>query len=58
MSPAVIELRRYRLHPGRRDELVALFERECVETREAEGIDLIGQFIDLDDPDRFVWLRP
>ena len=57
MNPAVIELRQYTLHPGRRDELITLFEREFVETQEAEGIDLIGQFIDLDDPDRFVWLR-
>ena len=57
MSPAIIELRQYTLHPGRRDKLIALFEREFVETQEAEGIDLIGQFVDLDDPDRFVWLR-
>ena len=57
MSSAVIELRQYKLHPGRRDELIALFEREFVETREADGIDLIGQFVALDDPDRFVLLR-
>lgn len=57
MIPAVIELRQYTLHPGRRDDLVTLFEREFVETQEAEGIHLIGQFLDLDDPDRFVWLR-
>jgi quinol monooxygenase YgiN len=57
MSPAVIELRQYTLHPGRRDELIALFEREFVESQEAAGMALIGQFRDLDDPDRFVWLR-
>jgi quinol monooxygenase YgiN len=53
----VVELRQYTLKPGRRDELIALFEREFVESQEAEGIDLIGTFRDLDDPDRFVWLR-
>lgn len=53
----VIELRQYTLRPGRRDELIALFEREFVESQEAAGITLIGQFRDLDDPDRFVWLR-
>lgn len=57
MTPAVIELRQYTLHPGRRDDLIALFEREFVETQEAAGMILIGQFRDLDDPDRFVWLR-
>ncbi len=55
--PAVIELRRYTLRPGRRDELVDLFDREFVETQEAAGMVVLGQFRDLDDPDRFVWLR-
>lgn len=57
MTPAVIELRQYTLKPGRRDALIDLFERAFVETQEAVGIRLIGQFRDLDDPDRFVWLR-
>ena len=60
-SPApnstVVELRQYTLHPGRRDTLIALFEREFVESLEAAGITLIGLFRDLDDPNRFVWLR-
>lgn len=53
----VIELRRYRLHPGRRETLIDLFDREFVETQEAAGMDVLGQFRDLDDPDSFVWLR-
>lgn len=53
----VVELRQYRLHPGRREELIGLFDREFVETQEAAGMSVIGQFRDLDDPDRFVWLR-
>jgi hypothetical protein len=53
----VVELRQYTLHPGRRDTLIELFDREFVETQEAVGIRVIGQFRDLDDPDRFVWLR-
>jgi hypothetical protein len=28
----ITELRRYTLHPGRRDELIELFDREFVET--------------------------
>src|SRR5215470_13087736 len=54
---AVLELRRYALHPGRRDELIELFEREFIETQEAVGIQVIGQFYDLDNPNQFVWLR-
>jgi hypothetical protein len=53
----IVELRMYSLHPGRRDELIRLVEREFVESHEAVGIQLIGQFYDLDDPNRFVWLR-
>lgn len=53
----VIELRQYTLHPGQRDTLIALFEREFVETQEACGMTPLGQFRDLDAQDRFVWLR-
>jgi len=53
----VVELRQYTLHPGQRDVLIDLFDREFVETQEAEGMRVIGQFRDLDNPDRFVWLR-
>jgi hypothetical protein len=53
----IVELRQYTLHPGKRNILIELFEREFIETQEAAGMTLIGQFRDLDDPDRFVWLR-
>lgn len=56
-TPDLIELRRYRLHPGQREALVALFEREFIETQEACGLQVLGQFRDLDDADRFTWLR-
>jgi hypothetical protein len=45
------------LHPGKRDVLIDLFDREFVETQEAVGMKIIGQFRDLDDRNRFVWLR-
>lgn len=54
---AVVELRQYTLQPGRREELIELFEREFIEPQEAVGMHVIGQFRDLDAPDRFVWLR-
>lgn len=53
----IVELRQYTLHPGQRDTLIALFDREFVESQEAVGVKVIGQFRDLDDPNRFVWLR-
>ena len=53
----IVELRQYTLHPGTRDILVELFDREFIETQEALGMKVIGQFRPLDDPDRFIWLR-
>jgi len=37
--------------------LIDLFDREFIESQEALGITVIGQFRDLDRPDHFVWLR-
>jgi NIPSNAP len=53
----VAELRQYTLRPGQRDVLIDLFDRELVESQEAAGMVIVGQFRDLDDPDRFVWIR-
>jgi hypothetical protein len=53
----VVELRQYTLVPNGREALIALFEREFIETQEATGMTVIGQFRDLNNPDRFVWLR-
>jgi len=53
----IIELRQYTLHPGKRDVLIDLFDREFVESQEALGMKIIGQFRDLDNSNRFVWLR-
>jgi hypothetical protein len=53
----IVELRHYTMQPGRRDELIELFEREFIDTQEAAGMRVIGHFRDLDDPDAFTWLR-
>ncbi len=53
----IVELRQYTLHRGKRDVLIDLFDREFVESQEALGMRIIGQFRDLDNENRFVWLR-
>jgi len=53
----IYELRQYTLHPGRRETLIALFEREFLTGQHDAGMRVDGQFRDLADPDRFVWLR-
>jgi NIPSNAP len=54
---AVVELRQYTLVAGRRDEMIAIFERHFIEPQEEAGMRLLGHFRDLGDPNRFVWLR-
>lgn len=54
---SIVELRQYTLHPGQREVLIDLFDREFLETQEREGMRVIGQFRDLDRQDLFVWLR-
>ena len=53
----VVELRQYTLVPGARETLIDLFESYLVDAQAAVGMPVIGQFRDLDDPDRFVWMR-
>jgi hypothetical protein len=54
---AIVELRQYTTYPGKREVLIPLFEQTFIESQEAVGIRVVGQFRDLDDPNRFVWIR-
>lgn len=56
-TDTIFELRQYTLRPGQRDTLADVFDDRFVEGQEADGMRIIGQYRDLDDPDRFVWLR-
>ncbi|MGH8188998.1 MAG: putative quinol monooxygenase [Steroidobacteraceae bacterium] len=53
----IVELRQYVMRPDQRDVLIDLFDANFVESQNAPGMALVGQFRDLDDPDRFVWVR-
>jgi hypothetical protein len=53
----VLELRQYTLKPGHREVLIELFDCHFVESQEAAGMTLVGQFRDRRRADRFVWLR-
>jgi hypothetical protein len=53
----VLELRQYTLRRGQRDTLIALFERVFIEPQNAHGAYVLGTFRDVDDSDRFVWIR-
>jgi len=53
----VMELRQYTLHPDQRETFIELFDSTFADPLDATGMTVIGQFRDLDRPDRFVWMR-
>jgi NIPSNAP len=53
----IVELRQYTLKSGQRETLIDLFDRYFIESQEAVGMTLVGQFRDRRRADRFVWLR-
>jgi hypothetical protein len=53
----VVELRQYTLHPGQRDVLIDVFDREFIEPQEELGMRVIGQFRNAEHANQFVWLR-
>lgn len=56
-AATVLELRQYKIFAGKRDEMVAVFESKLIEGQEDVGMRVLGQFRDLDDPNRFSWMR-
>ena len=53
----ILELRQYTLRGGQRDTLISIFEKNFIESQNGLGAHVLGTFRDLDDPDRFVWIR-
>lgn len=51
------ELRQYTLRPGGFPVLADLFDRAFLDAHEPCGMRVDGLFADVDDPDRFVWVR-
>jgi hypothetical protein len=54
---AVVELRQYTLKPGQRYVVIDIFEQHFIAAQEESGAQVIGHFRDLENPERFVWLR-
>src|SRR5450755_4374199 len=55
--PMIVEVRRYRIKPGRREEFLRFFETRSVPALEAHGMRVLGPLVDLENPNAFVWLR-
>ncbi len=53
----IVEVRTYKIKPGRRDDFIQFFENRAVPALRAHGMDVLGPMVDLEEPDTFVWLR-
>ncbi len=53
----IVELRQYTLVPSKRDDFINFFETQFVETQEAAGMTVIGQFRVIENPNSFFWIR-
>jgi len=54
---SVIELRQYKIFAGKRDQMIQVFDGKLIEGQEDVGMRVLGQFRDLDDANRFTWMR-
>lgn len=53
----IVEVRSYRIKPGRREEFISLFEARAIPALRAHGMAVLGPLLDLENPNKFVWLR-
>ena len=53
----IVEVRSYRIKPGMRDEFVRMFETRAVPAQREYGIKIVGPLLDVENPNKFVFLR-
>ena len=53
----IVEVRSYRIKPGHREEFVEFFETRAVPALRSHGMTILGPLLDLENPNKFVWLR-
>ena len=53
----IVEVRSYRIKPGRRQEFIKFFETRAVPALRSHGMQILGPLLDLENPNKFVWLR-
>ena len=53
----IVEVRTYTIVPGLRQQFLHLFETRTRPLQRSLGIQVFGPWLNIEDPDRFVWLR-
>ena len=53
----IVEVRSYRVTPGKRDEFLRTFETRSIPALQAHGMKIVGPMVDVENPNKFVFLR-
>jgi|SRR5580658_5056936 hypothetical protein len=53
----IIELRTYKIKPGRRGEFLEVFRTKSVPAHEEIGMKILGPLLSIEDPDTFFFMR-
>ncbi len=53
----LVEVRVYKILPGKMDAWLAFFHGEVAKPMEEAGMKIVASYTSLDDPDTFVWIR-
>ncbi len=53
----IIEMRTYKLKPGKREEFLEIFRTKSVPAHAAIGMKILGPWLSIEDPDTFFFMR-
>lgn len=53
----IIEMRTYKTKPGKRAEFVKIFKSKSLPAHQEIGMQILGPFLSVEDPDTFFWMR-
>ena len=53
----IVEVRSYRIKPGKREEFIKLFESRAIPALRQYGMKVVGPMLDVENPNKFVFLR-
>lgn len=53
----IIEMRTYKLKPGKRSDFLEIFQTKSIPAHDAIGMKILGPFLSVEDPDTFFFMR-
>jgi hypothetical protein len=53
----IIEMRTFKITPGKRAEFLEIFHSKTVPAHAAIGMKVLGPLLSVEDPDTFFWMR-